>query len=195
MTALKLDKLKTIIIINFKYYSVYFSKNWLYLIKLCDQSYHNSLRNRVKKRMIMKIFIIIFFSLMLVKGASFDFKVIMKNNKTRTLISGTTNSSNVSRKGASNDVVESCHDTCNVFSSDKKIQLTSDTFGPLPITFKILNKQGSEVLKKVNENNITTKFEVPVSKLKNGSEIKVTNAFGEALLWSKVKIIDKNTTK
>ena len=136
-------------------------------------------------------------SIVLLNAGNYSFEAIGKNKKKRNLVHDIPKnvSKNVSRKSAGDEVIHSCTDTCNIFGSDEKIVLSSNSFGPLPVTFKIINKNGAEILKKTNEDNVTSKFEIPVNTLESGSKLKVVNAFNEPLFCSKVNLVDKNNTK
>lgn len=135
-------------------------------------------------------------SIVLLNAGNYSFEAFGKNKKKRNLVNMSKFvSKNVSRKSAGDNVVHECKETCNIFASDEKIVLASNSFGPLPVTFKIIDKKGKETLVQTNEENVTSKFEIPVKKLETGSKLQVLNAFDEPLFCNKVHLEENNQSK
>lgn len=66
--------------------------------------------------------------------------------------------------------------------------------GPLPVAAIHYDTSGRILEKSINKKNLETTLIYPVSELKNGEKIKITNAFDETLISLRIKII-VNTTR
>jgi len=93
--------------------------------------------------------------------------------------------SGVSRKG-----VKTIKSTKPVIINKKSkyLLIESNQWGPLPVTVKIFDKNGKIVSSNVNGNDVFTSFVFPVSILKDGYRIRVTNAFDDMLVDAKIII-------
>ena len=70
----------------------------------------------------------------------------------------------------------------------KYLAIENSTWGPLPVTLKVLDAKGNVVETMVNEEDVVTSFILPKSMIKEGYTIKVTNAFDEALVNSVIHV-------
>lgn len=144
-----------------------------------------------------KLAILLFGSVVLLNAGSYSFEAVGESKEKRNLIPDMSQfvSKNISRKSAGSEVIETCTDISKVFRSDKQVILSSESFGPLPVTFKLVNKNGIKILEKTNEDNVTSKFEISVDKLETGTQLQVFNAFDETIFCSNVKLMDQNSSK
>ena len=136
-------------------------------------------------------------SIVLLNAGNYSFEAVEVNKEKRNLVPDMSQfvSKNITRKSAGDAVIHSCTDISNVFKSDKKVILTSNSFGPLPVTFKLVDKNGVKILEKTNEDNVTSKLEIPIKKLETGTQLQVFDAFNGLIFCSNVQLIDKNSTK
>jgi len=69
-----------------------------------------------------------------------------------------------------------------------EIIIENKTWGPLPITLTVVDKEGKEQSKKVNKNNaLTTRFSLSNKLFQNGDKFVVTNKNGDRLAEITVK--------
>lgn len=78
-----------------------------------------------------------------------------------------------------------CNNNISITKTDKSILITSDEFGPLPITLIVKNKDGKEILKKISEDDVSI-FEIFLNKLDSNSTFEITNTFNEKLVCNKI---------
>ena len=143
----------------------------------------------------MKILSIIICGTIILNAGNYTFEAFGKNKTKRTLTDMSQFvSKNISRKRENTDVISECKDV-DMFTSDDKMILTSNSFGPLPVIFKIINKQGKEIVIQTNEDNLTSRFEIPTQKLKNGSKLQVLNAFDEMLFCNIIHIKENHQSR
>lgn len=144
-----------------------------------------------------KLTILLFSSAVLLNAGSYSFEAVAESKEKRNLVPDMSQfvSKNISRKSAGDAVIHTCTDVSTVFKSDKQVILTSNSFGPLPVTLKLVDKNGVETLTQTNEDNVTSKFEISTDKLESGAQLQVFNAFDESIFCSNVKLIDKKSTK
>lgn len=100
--------------------------------------------------------------------------------------------SGVSRKGNEQDT----YTTLVILGRNAKyLAIENSSWGPLPVTLEIIDKNGKTVEKLVNEDQIFTSFVLPASSIKEGYRVKVTNAFGDLLVDSSIHIQSKEGEK
>ena len=94
--------------------------------------------------------------------------------------------SGVSRKGTDQETKKT---TLTLKKNQKYILLENDTWGPMPIHLTILDSKNKKVKElEYNDNkDLKTSFLIPVSEVKNGYTLKVTNGFGDVLAIVTVK--------
>lgn len=146
----------------------------------------------------MKIFIsLLLGSIVFLNGGNYTFEAVKKDTKKRNLVSDMSKfiSKNISRKSANENIVNDCSDITQVFTSDETIILKSNSFGPLPVTMKVVDDKGVNILQKTNEDNITSKFEIPVEKLQTDTKLQVFNAFDESIFCQTIKLVYPEQTK
>ncbi len=66
------------------------------------------------------------------------------------------------------------------------LAVENSTWGPLPIMLELLDNKGVVMETMINEEDIITSFILPRDMLKNVYSIKVSNAFGDILVNSKI---------
>lgn len=136
-------------------------------------------------------------SVVVLNAGDYKFEAVEANAKKRNLLPDMSKfvSKKISRKSASDNVVNKCTDITTVFASDKTIILTSNSFGPLPVTFKLVDDQGNHILEETNKDNVTSKFKIPVKQLTTGATLQVFNAFDESIFCHTIKLIDPDHLK
>jgi hypothetical protein len=67
------------------------------------------------------------------------------------------------------------------------VKIQSISWGPLPVTLKVFDQDGTLVDTMVNEEEIKTSFIFPASRVKNRYTLQVSNAFDEKLAVIKIK--------
>jgi len=72
--------------------------------------------------------------------------------------------------------------------TSKYLSIESNQWGPLPVKVKIFDENGKMVSSDVNKDDVFTSFVFPVSILKDGYRIRVTNAFDDVLVDAKIII-------
>lgn len=83
-----------------------------------------------------------------------------------------------------------CKRTALIFPSEQKTYTITRRFRPLPVTLKVVDKEGTTILESVLEKpyeNNTTYFEIPVNILKDDTKLKVFNARNELIFCNTVK--------
>ncbi len=124
---------------------------------------------------------------------AYDYKfiAITKDHKERALAMDMSLyvSENLSRDTVigNNDGAENCTATNKIYDSDQKIILSSESFGPLPVKLQIFTKEKKLLHSKINENNLRTYFEIPVSTLSKESRLMVFNGLDEIIFCKKLK--------
>lgn len=95
--------------------------------------------------------------------------------------------------GVSRQNVESDTLTTPIFIAlkAKYIVIENSTWGPLPMTLELLDEKGTIIETMINEEDITTSFILPRSIINDGYVIKVSNAFEETLMNSKIHFQSK----
>ncbi|MEA2028633.1 MAG: hypothetical protein U9N49_06625 [Campylobacterota bacterium] len=63
--------------------------------------------------------------------------------------------------------------------NQSEVEIASDHYGPLPVTVVIKNKHNKNIETFINAHNAITYFKFPISRLKSGYQIEVTNGFDE----------------
>ena len=129
-----------------------------------------------------------------VEANSYKLEVFETNNKKRTVVEDMSQflSTNISRKSIPFDVL-TCSKIYTVFKSDQKVLLSSDTFGPLPVTLKILDNENEEIYRQKNEHNLTSTFQINVEKLPSNSKLKVINSDGMPVFCIQLKVLEENS--
>ena len=74
----------------------------------------------------------------------------------------------------------------HIKQDSKYILMEKDTWGPLPVTMKVLDEKEQEVLNDINEEDDVSSFVIPISIVKAGYHIVILNAFGEDIVNSKI---------
>ena len=94
--------------------------------------------------------------------------------------------SGVSRKGTDQETKKT---TLTLKKNQKYILLENDTWGPMPIHLTILDSKNKKVKElEYNDNkDLKTSFLIPVSEIKDGYTLKVTNGFGDVLAVVAIK--------
>lgn len=80
-----------------------------------------------------------------------------------------------------------CSDALSLSVGDKSIIVTSDQFGPLPVTLTVQDKQGHILYEKENADDYVSAFTVPIKILGGNNKIYAHNAFGDELMCNNVK--------
>ena len=77
----------------------------------------------------------------------------------------------------------------------KYIVIENEMWGPLPVTIRIFDTKGGLVATETNEEELLTSFIFPVSLVKEGYRIEVSNAFDEPLVKASVHFQNSQTKK
>jgi hypothetical protein len=91
----------------------------------------------------------------------------------------------VSRKDTKSDTLTA---PIYIKPSAKYLSVTNSTWGPLPITLQIIDKQGNIVETFINKEDVETSFIIPRGLLQEGYTIKTFNTFDDILVNSKVHL-------
>ncbi len=89
----------------------------------------------------------------------------------------------VSRKGLTS---ETFTEPITLGKDAKYLAIENDAWGPLPITLELLDEKGTVIETMTNEEDILTSFILPRGMLIDGYSIKISNAFGDFLVDSKI---------
>ena len=87
----------------------------------------------------------------------------------------------VSRKSAKNDTVKN---KIIINNTVKYLIIENDQWGPLPVVLQVVDAEDKVIASETNEEELLTSFVFPVSMIKEGYTVKVSNAFDELLLDS-----------
>ena len=68
----------------------------------------------------------------------------------------------------------------------KYLVIENDTWGPLPVVVQVIDVEGQVIATETNEEKLITSFVFPISMIKEGYTINVSNAFDEILLKSEI---------
>lgn len=81
---------------------------------------------------------------------------------------------------------ETVTETLKIPHDVKYVIVGNDTWGPLPVTVKVLDGKGEVIASETNEEELVTSFVFPTSVFKEGYMVEVSNAFDELVLKSSV---------
>ena len=90
-----------------------------------------------------------------------------------------------------NDEVEKVSGDIELKKEVKEIVLEDESWGPLPVTFKLFDEKGNEVKVEVNKENLTTKFSLSREEVKDGYRVEVTNRLDDKLVDIKFTVEKK----
>jgi hypothetical protein len=68
----------------------------------------------------------------------------------------------------------------------KYILMEKETWGPLPVTLKVLDEKGRSIIEDINEENDLSSFVIPVSQIKQGYRIVIQNVLEDDLVNAKI---------
>lgn len=75
-----------------------------------------------------------------------------------------------------------------VTSEQKELIIYGKEFGPLPVTAKLINQEGKEVLVFENDDSETTIFHINKDFLKDGMKLEIYNGFEELMVRKKLTL-------